>query len=94
MVDGMAQIAIRLSDDDLDRLDAAVTQGRYPTRAAAVRAGVERLLRDERDHEIEEQYRRAYGAQPQDASPGRAGVALMADVIGREEQADPTQPAR
>ena len=28
-------------------------------RPAAVRAGVERLLRDEREHEIAQQYRRA-----------------------------------
>jgi len=89
MVDGMAQIAIRLADADLDRLDAAVAQGRFPTRAAAVRAGVERLLRDEREHEIEEQYRRAYGDQPQDESSGRAGIALMAAMVEREETADP-----
>jgi Arc/MetJ-type ribon-helix-helix transcriptional regulator len=91
MVIGMVQIAIRLADADLRRLDAAVAQGRYPTRAAAVRAGVERLLRDEREHEIAQQYRRAYGAQPQDDSTGRAGVALMATVIAREEAADPDQ---
>jgi Arc/MetJ-type ribon-helix-helix transcriptional regulator len=91
MVHGMAQIAVRLSDADLDRLDAAVAQGRYPTRAAAVRAGVERLLRDEREHEISEQYRRAYGAQPQDESTGRAGVALMAAWVEREETTDPAQ---
>jgi len=89
----MVQIAIRLADADLDRLDAAVTQGRYPTRAAAVRAGVERLLRDEREHEIAEQYRRAYDAQPQDESLGRAGLALMAALISVEEAADVDSPA-
>lgn len=92
MVHGMVQIAIRLADADLDRLDAAVAQGRYPTRAAAVRAGVERLLRDEREHEISEQYRQGYGAQPQDESAGRAGVALMATVLASEEDPDREQP--
>lgn len=93
MVDGMVQIAIRLADADLNRLDAAVAQGRYPTRAAAVRAGVERLLRDERDREIADQYRRAYGNQPQDESAGRAGVALMGRVVGREEADEADRPA-
>ena len=92
MLGGMVQIAIRLADADLARLDAAVAHGRYPTRAAAVRAGVERLLRDEREREIAEHYRRAYGAQPQDESTGRAGVALMATVVGREETAALDQP--
>ena len=92
MVGGMVQIAIRLADADLARLDTVVAHGRYPTRAAAVRAGVERLLRDEREHEIAEQYRRAYGAQPQDESTGRAGSALMATVLRREETAAPDPP--
>ena len=89
MVSGMAQIAIRIADTDLDRLDAAVARGRFPTRAAAVRAGVDLLLRDERDREIEERYRRAYGAQPQDESTGRAGAILMATVIAAEETGEP-----
>ncbi len=89
MVSGMAQIAIRIADTDLDRLDAAVARGRFPTRAAAVRAGVDLLLRDERDREIEERYRRAYGAQPQDESTGRVGAILMATVIAAEETGEP-----
>ena len=92
MVCGMVQIAIRLADADLDRLDAAVAQGRYPTRAAAVRAGVQRLLRDERESEIAEQYRRAYAAQPQEESAGLAGLAAMATVVALDEAADPDQP--
>lgn len=93
MVSGMVQIAIRLADADLDRLDEAVAQGHFASRAAAVRAGVERLLRDERDLEIAEQYRRAYGRQPQDESAGRAGVSLMGSVLGREEADESNQPA-
>lgn len=89
MVPGMAQIAIRLPDADLRRLDEAVARGRYPTRAAAVRAGVERLLRDEREAEIAEQYRRAYAAEPQVASDGRTGLALMAAAVRRDESPDP-----
>ncbi len=93
MVLGMAQIAIRLPDSDLRRLDEAVAQGRYPTRAAAVRAGVERLLREERELEIGEQYRRAYGVQPQQESDGDAGLALMSSAVRREEAVPDRDPS-
>jgi len=93
MLSGMPQIAIRLADADLERLDAAVARGLYPTRAAAVRAAVERLLRDEREQEIAEQYRRAYEAHPQDESLGRAGLELMAELIAREEAVQPDRSA-
>ena len=48
----MSQIAVRLSDDQLDFLDAAVREGRFASRADAVRQSVramERALVDERD---------------------------------------------
>ncbi len=86
MLDGMSQqIAIRLPNRDLDALDAAVAERRYPTRAAAVRAGVELLLREERDRRIAEEYRRAYGEQPEDPWVGEAGLRLGAEAIRREE---------
>jgi len=67
MLGGMSQqIAIRLDDEDLEALDAAVATGRYPSRAAAVRAGIGELLREQRNCEIAEQYRRAYGKHPQE----------------------------
>ncbi|MGI8729680.1 MAG: ribbon-helix-helix domain-containing protein [Solirubrobacteraceae bacterium] len=88
----MTQIAIRLADEDLAQLDAAVAGGRYPTRAAAVRAGIDRLLREERDLKIAEQYRRAYGAEPQDEALGQAGALLMASALGGEETSDPHNP--
>jgi Arc/MetJ-type ribon-helix-helix transcriptional regulator len=87
MVVGMAQIAIRLSDDDLARLDASVALGRYPSRAAAVRAGVDRVLREERDREIADAYRRGYGPHPQEEELGRAGVSAMAALVRQEAEA-------
>ncbi|MFI5005314.1 MAG: ribbon-helix-helix domain-containing protein [Solirubrobacterales bacterium] len=60
------QIAIRLDEADLEALDAAVAAGRYPSRAAAVRAGIGEFVREQRNREIAEQYRRAYGAHPQE----------------------------
>lgn len=67
MLGGMSQqIAIRLDDEDLTALDAAVAAGRYPSRAAAVRAGIGELLRAQRDREIAAEYRRAYSEHPQE----------------------------
>jgi Arc/MetJ-type ribon-helix-helix transcriptional regulator len=67
MLTGMSQqIAVRVEDEDLAALDAAVAAGRYPSRAAAVRAGIGELVREQRDREIAEEYRRAYSEHPQE----------------------------
>ncbi len=78
------QIAVRLPDQALAGIDAAVAAGRYPTRAAAVRAGVERVLADEREREIAEEYRRGYGEHPQEDWVGEAGLRFMAEVLRNE----------
>lgn len=87
MFSGMSQqIAIRLGDDELTDIDATVAQGRYPSRAAAVRAGIDLLLRAERDRRIAEEYRRAHGQRPDEAAVGEAGLRLGADIISGEER--------
>lgn len=87
MFSGMSQqIAIRLGDDELTDIDATVAQGRYPSRAAAVRAGIDLLLRAERDRRIAEEYRRAHGQSPDEAAVGEAGLRLGADIISDEER--------
>jgi len=70
------QIAVRLADEDLRRLDAAVARGTFASRAEAVRVGLSRLLREEREAQIEEAYRRAYAEAPDDDELGAAGLAL------------------
>ena len=42
------QIAIRLEDDDLATLDAAVADGRASTRSEAVRRSIARMRREQR----------------------------------------------
>jgi Arc/MetJ-type ribon-helix-helix transcriptional regulator len=78
------QIAVRLSDEQLAGIDAAVARGHFPSRAAAVRAGVERVLREQRDLEIAEAYRRGYGGQPQDEDVGKLGLTLGAELLRRK----------
>jgi Arc/MetJ-type ribon-helix-helix transcriptional regulator len=90
MVLGMAvQIAVRLPDEDLERLDAAVARGSYPSRAAAVRAGLQRLLRDERETQIAEAYRQGYAAEPADPEIGEAGLELGTTLLAEAEGSQP-----
>ena len=70
----------------MDALDDAVARGRFPNRAAAVRRGLELLLREERGREIEEAYRRGYGEHPQEEWVGKVGLAAMAELIAAEEK--------
>lgn len=84
MLDGMSQqIAIRLDEGDLEALDAAVAAGRYPSRAAAVRAGIGELVREQRNHEIAEQYRRAYGEHPQEPWFAEASAHATGEQLAR-----------
>ncbi len=78
------QIAVRIPDEHLARIDAAVRAGRYESRAAAVRAGVDQLVREERDREIAERYERGYGRHPQEEWVGQAGLAAGAKTVRRE----------
>jgi Arc/MetJ-type ribon-helix-helix transcriptional regulator len=79
------QLAVRLSDEDLAALDKAIASGRFPSRAAAVREGLSRLLGEEREREIEEAYRRGYGTHPQEAWVGEVGLAGFAALVAAEE---------
>ena len=80
------QIAVRLSDAEVEKLDALVAAGRYPSRAAAVRAGLELLFREEREREIVEAYRRGYGEHPMEPAILRAGLLAGAALIRRDEE--------
>jgi Arc/MetJ-type ribon-helix-helix transcriptional regulator len=86
MLNEMPQIAVRLSDEQLAAIDAAVRAGRFDNRASAVRAGIDRLLREDREREIDEAYRRGYGRHPQDEDEwvGEMGLALGAELARRE----------
>lgn len=89
MLAGMSvQIAVRVAEDDLERLDAAVARGAFPSRAAAVRAGLVGLLREEREAQIAEAYRRAEATDPQEAWVGEAGLRLGAALLADQERDD------
>jgi Arc/MetJ-type ribon-helix-helix transcriptional regulator len=68
----MSQIAVRLSEDELRRLDAAVLDGSFRTRAEAVRAAIAMLEQATREARIEASYRAAYAAAPLSDDESRA----------------------
>lgn len=77
------QIPVRIPEEDADRLDAIVASGRYASRSDALRQGLDRILREERDREIVESYRRAYAEHPQEES--EIGIWAFARFVEREE---------
>jgi Arc/MetJ-type ribon-helix-helix transcriptional regulator len=84
------QIPVRIPDEDAERLDAIVASGRYASRSDAIRTGLERILREERDREIEEAYRRGYSSDPQEEWVGQAGLWAFAEFARSED--DGTEP--
>jgi Arc/MetJ-type ribon-helix-helix transcriptional regulator len=84
------QIPVRIAEEDLSELDAAIARGHYANRSAALRAALKLLLRDERERQIVEAYRRGYGEHPQEEWIGRVGLAAFAAFVEAEEKdADP-----
>jgi Arc/MetJ-type ribon-helix-helix transcriptional regulator len=79
------RIAVRVPVEDLAVLDAAVARGDFPSRSAAVRAAVRVLVQCLGEAEIAEEYRRAYGARPQEGWIGEVGLVQLGEAVGREE---------
>jgi Arc/MetJ-type ribon-helix-helix transcriptional regulator len=59
------QIAVRMEAQLLERLDWLVVRCSFENRAEAIRAAIERLAKQERDSEIDEQIIAAYTRMPQ-----------------------------
>lgn len=78
----MSQIAVRLTDEELQRLDSAVAQGVFPTRAEAVRAALALLEKQMREERIAGSYSAAYGSAQlteDETAALDAALALSAD---------------
>jgi len=59
------QVPVRLKSEDVAAPDELVASGRFATRSDVLPAGLERVLAEQTDREIDESYRRGYGAKPQ-----------------------------
>ena len=60
------RVPVRLTDSDVAALDAAIAAAPYANRSEALRAGLEHVLREEREREIDDAYARGYGEFPQE----------------------------
>jgi Arc/MetJ-type ribon-helix-helix transcriptional regulator len=72
------QVPVRLTDSDLAALDAAIARGRFANRSEALRAGLDRILYEERQREIDETYVDGYARYPQKEWVGELGLAGLA----------------
>ena len=82
------QVPVRLTEMDVAALDAVVATGRFANRSEALRAGLERVLNEEREREIDDAYRRGYGAAPQEEWVGEIGLAGLV-AFDRSEGGEP-----
>lgn len=71
------QVPVRLTDSDLASLDAAIARGRFANRSEALRAGLERVLAEEREQQIDEAYAAGYGKHPQEEWVAELGFAAL-----------------
>jgi Arc/MetJ-type ribon-helix-helix transcriptional regulator len=82
------EVRIRLTEADVAALDAAMKRGRFATRSEALRAGLNHVLREERQREIDDAYARGYGAHPQKEWVGDLGLRGLA-AFDRAERGKP-----
>ncbi len=82
------QIPLRIPERDLEDLDRAIAAGAYKNRSDALRAGLKAVLKQIREREIEEAYRRGYGKYPQEEWIGEPGLSLF-EAWHRAEGGDP-----
>jgi Arc/MetJ-type ribon-helix-helix transcriptional regulator len=83
----MPQIAVRLTDDELRALDRLVAERHFASRAAAIRAALEGVRKEQEERELAEQYRRAYAEQPptvEEIAWGEMGGAALAELTKDE----------
>ena len=79
------QVPVRLTDADLAALDEAVAKGSFASRSDALRTGLKAVLREQREREIDESYRRGYGAYPQEEWIGEYGLASLEAFFAAEQ---------
>lgn len=69
-----------MTESDLAVLDNLIKQGRFANRSEALRAGLARLLHDERERAIEAAYRQGYAEHPQDEWVGQVGLTGLEEL--------------
>jgi Arc/MetJ-type ribon-helix-helix transcriptional regulator len=78
------QIAVRLPEGLLERLDELIEQGVYESRAAAVRAGIEVITEQEHRRRVDEAIAEGYRRIPETEWEIESAIISLRDSI-REE---------
>ena len=78
------QIAVRLPHELLQAVDHLVSEGRFDSRAAAVRAGIESVLEVERRRELDRAIVEGYRRIPSTVVGTQGALASLRDAIGEE----------
>jgi Arc/MetJ-type ribon-helix-helix transcriptional regulator len=78
------QIAVRLPGPLLSDLDELVKSGAYESRAAAVRAGIEAIMKLENQRRIDRAVVEGYRRQPPTATEEQAALASLREAILEE----------
>jgi Arc/MetJ-type ribon-helix-helix transcriptional regulator len=86
MLLGMAteQIAVRVPEELLDRVDQLVDDGVYDSRAAAVRAALELLAELARRHALDDAIVQGYERFPATPNERASALASLRDAIAEE----------
>ena len=77
-------ITVRMSPDRVEKVDALVASGAYPTRAEVVRAAVDQLLRLEEERAIDRAIVEGYTRMPQTEDELAWGEAAVRRSIADE----------
>lgn len=78
------QIAVKLSDELVGRIDDLVAQGVFPSRSAAVREGLEAVLRAQRRSLVDRGYRQGFREVPETDSELEEARRLAVEAIHDE----------
>jgi Arc/MetJ-type ribon-helix-helix transcriptional regulator len=81
---GTTQIAVRLPESLLARLDELVDRGVYENRAAGVRAGIEAIAELDRRRHLDEAIIAGYRRIPPTAAETDAAMASLREAIAEE----------
>lgn len=89
----MSQVAVRLDADELAAVDELVADGRYPSRAAAIRAALAAQRRDEAERVIAAAYAQGYCRLPAVGSEALSVAAIAAFYGDEPPWDDPAAPS-
>jgi Arc/MetJ-type ribon-helix-helix transcriptional regulator len=78
------QIAVKLPDEIVARIDELVAQGAFPSRSAVVRRGLEAIVAAHKGRAIDRAYEEAYRRFPETDAELREAARLAIESIDEE----------